>query len=265
MAIENKLVLMENTQVIPWKRILIEGTAIVLSILLAFAIDAWWNGYQDRQKERKILEVLLVEFELLEDELNWSRNYYGAIKASALKLVDIGMELEESTSDEEIDRLLEDLWWWSIPESWSSAELNSIISNGDLALLSNEDLRLDIGGWPVLLSAVRAIINREHDFYRDQFMPYLFKHASLQQLAMITDGTPGNPDSSYDWGHTFKLRKKQSHREILSQQDFQNLLIQRASNLNDILVIALGNDPDSGYVADTIGPTIRLLRRELAK
>ena len=34
---------MPNTQEIRWKRILVEGTAIVISILLAFAIDAWWD------------------------------------------------------------------------------------------------------------------------------------------------------------------------------------------------------------------------------
>jgi len=256
---------MTETQKIPWKRISVEAAAIVASILLAFSIDAWWDEYQDRQRERKVLEVLLVEFEWMKEQLEWDRNYYGAIKASALRLVDIGTGVGKSASDEEIDRLLEDLWWWSLPESWSSAGLSSVVSSGDLALISNEDLRRDIGGWPVTLSTVRDVFSREHDFYRDHFMPYLSRHASLQQLAMITDGTPGNPESSYDWGHTFELKKKRSHRDMLSRQEFQNLLIERASNLNDILVIALGNDPHSGYVADSIEPTIRLLQQELAK
>ena len=256
---------MTETQKIPWKRISVEAAAIVASILLAFSIDAWWDEYQDRQRERKVLEVLLVEFEWMKEQLEWDRNYYGAIKASALRLVDIGTGVGKSASDEEIDRLLEDLWWWSLPETWSSAGLRSVVSSGGLALISNEDLRRDIGGWPVILSSVRDVVSREHDFYRDRFMPYLSRHASLQQLAMITDGTPGNPESSYDWGHTFELKKKRSHREMLSRQEFQNLLIERASNLNDILVIALGNDPYSGYVADSIEPTIRLLRQELAK
>lgn len=38
---------MTDTQKLPWKRLLAEATAIVLSILLAFAIDAWWEDRMD--------------------------------------------------------------------------------------------------------------------------------------------------------------------------------------------------------------------------
>jgi hypothetical protein len=31
---------------LPWLRVLIEGVVIVDSILLAFGIDAWWEGRQ---------------------------------------------------------------------------------------------------------------------------------------------------------------------------------------------------------------------------
>ena len=84
---------MEN-QNIPWKRIAVEAAAIVGSILWAFAIDAWWDDHQDRQREMEILEGLLVEFELFEDQLDWDQKYYGALRASALKLVDISMGVE---------------------------------------------------------------------------------------------------------------------------------------------------------------------------
>jgi len=36
---------MKKTREIPWQRIVVEATAIVASILIASAIDAWW---QDR-------------------------------------------------------------------------------------------------------------------------------------------------------------------------------------------------------------------------
>ena len=96
-------------------------------------------------------------------------------------------------------------------------------------------------------------------------MPYLSKHTSLQQLAMAGDGTPGHPQSDYNYGHTFELENKQSHRELLSQSDFQNLLIERAYNLNDILVLALGDETDPGWVSGSIGTTIDLLEQELAE
>ena len=39
-----------------------EGAAIVVSILLAFAIDAWWEERQERTEEQQILLDLADEF-----------------------------------------------------------------------------------------------------------------------------------------------------------------------------------------------------------
>jgi hypothetical protein len=53
---------------IPWPRILVEGTAIVASILLAFTIDAWWDERNERADEREVLLALKAEFEANERE-----------------------------------------------------------------------------------------------------------------------------------------------------------------------------------------------------
>lgn len=45
------------------KRLVVEVVAIVLSILLAFAIDAWWDERKLRAEEREVLASLYVEFE----------------------------------------------------------------------------------------------------------------------------------------------------------------------------------------------------------
>lgn len=44
------------------RRLVREGVAIVLSILLAFAIDAWWDARQERAEELQILEALREDF-----------------------------------------------------------------------------------------------------------------------------------------------------------------------------------------------------------
>ena len=46
---------MSDTREIPWKRLVVEGAAIVASILLAFAIDAWW---QDRSDQLRVTEYI---------------------------------------------------------------------------------------------------------------------------------------------------------------------------------------------------------------
>jgi hypothetical protein len=57
-------------QPIPWTRLIAEGLAIVVSILLAFAIDAWWEQRQDTAEERRILVSLRDEFTEIRALLN---------------------------------------------------------------------------------------------------------------------------------------------------------------------------------------------------
>lgn len=55
---------MKKTQEIPWKRISAEGFAIVVSILLAFGIDAWWDERRERAEEQVLLTRLAAEFSI---------------------------------------------------------------------------------------------------------------------------------------------------------------------------------------------------------
>jgi hypothetical protein len=70
---------MTNTNNIQWKRTAVEGVAIVVSILLAFWIDTWW---EDRKEAR--LEVVYL-LELQED-----------FKQNKSRLEDQAAEFEET-------------------------------------------------------------------------------------------------------------------------------------------------------------------------
>jgi hypothetical protein len=41
------------TRQIPWPRIFAAGVAIVVSILLAFGIQGWWEGRQEQREEQE--------------------------------------------------------------------------------------------------------------------------------------------------------------------------------------------------------------------
>ena len=61
---------MTQHQAIPWKRIAVQATAIVISILLAFAIEAWWAERQERELEHRTLEALRSDLEATNEELD---------------------------------------------------------------------------------------------------------------------------------------------------------------------------------------------------
>jgi len=55
---------MTGTQTIPWKRLATESVIIVGSILLAFAIDAWWDERQEQRAQVERLRRVAAEVEL---------------------------------------------------------------------------------------------------------------------------------------------------------------------------------------------------------
>lgn len=61
---------MTESRIIPWKRIAVEATAIVISILLAFAIDAWWAEKKEREVEHRTLQALRSDLIASNEELD---------------------------------------------------------------------------------------------------------------------------------------------------------------------------------------------------
>lgn len=254
---------MTNTKDIQWKRISVEAAAIVVSILLAFAIDRWWEHRQYREDERAILTSLLQGFEVIQNIHEGQMRHYVALRNSALHLVDTGRGVRNDATDDDIDRMLEDLWWAFTPSIWTVGDLDSMIASGEITLISNGELRLELGRWPIKLRGLRDFVGRDLEFHRDQFMPYYLANTSLPQLAMAADFAPGNPELPYNWGHDFNIEEKISHRELLSRLEFQNLLVQRAGNVNDILLYGFG-DPRL-VTGDAVARIVNLIERELVK
>ena len=60
---------MTGPRIIPWKRIGVEAAAIVVSILLAFAIDAWWAERINQSRSEGQLRALAIEFGEVESHL----------------------------------------------------------------------------------------------------------------------------------------------------------------------------------------------------
>lgn len=54
---------------IPWGRVAVESAAVVLSILLAFSIDASWSERQERAREQALLRGILADYRASRAEL----------------------------------------------------------------------------------------------------------------------------------------------------------------------------------------------------
>jgi len=73
---------MADSRIIPWKTIAAEAVAVVVSILLAFAIDAWWTDKKESEVAHSALLALRDDF-----------------KASSQQLATVILSLETARTD----------------------------------------------------------------------------------------------------------------------------------------------------------------------
>ena len=135
---------MRNNDNIQWKRISVEGAAIVLSILLAFSIDAWWEERQKTNDERTLLIALKAEFDINFAKIEKELSYRHAVDESIMQILEAGAG-ETNINPDELDKLIGDLVWWGSAEFQTGA-LVSTLQGGFLSLIENEALRHLLAG-----------------------------------------------------------------------------------------------------------------------
>jgi uncharacterized membrane protein YccC len=80
---------MHNPYDIPWKRIFAEGVAIVVSILLAFWIDAWWAAGRESDEVREMLSAVLEDFQRSKSRVDSRRSFASARQDSIARLLEL--------------------------------------------------------------------------------------------------------------------------------------------------------------------------------
>jgi len=217
---------MSESQNIPWKRIAVEAAAIVGSILLAFAIDAWWDDRQDRAEEQRILVGLKSEFEqnlgLIETEFS----YRNAVVDSILKIFDASVT-PTSLEPEVLDKLIGDLTWWQNIK-YSRGAIDGLLQSGGLSLIENEDLSRVLASIPSRYDDTAA--SELYDQYTtlNVIIPFLNTHSSLSQIANTAKGRPGVGTLSAP--PEYPVGEPQDHTELLRDPEFLGILVQEHWN-----------------------------------
>jgi len=140
---------MSNTHKIEWRRLSVEAAAIVVSILLAFAIDAWWNGHIESKRERDQLVAMREEFSEslvgLEEVLDSIQQHTNGVEELIALLKEAGPHSVEVSG-----HLLGFAIGWRTSDV-STSTLDALIASGDLNLLKNKELRADLAKLPAFL------------------------------------------------------------------------------------------------------------------
>ncbi len=174
---------MKESQEIPWKRIFVEATAIVASILLAFAIDAWWQNRTERIVETQYLQALRADLhrslQLLDEIEAQQRLQVGYLESLLLTNGD-------NAFSDELRRWIDDGLFNVGTYKPQISALRDLESSGQTQIIQNQDLRRVLASIRQRMDGLETV---QRDFQQSQQM--------LNLSALMPNPTTSNePDLS---------------------------------------------------------------------
>jgi len=203
-----------------------QSFAIVASILLAFAIQAWWEGIQEREYAERMLASVLEEYRNNIGAVQRASSHRYAVRDAINKLFEFSAT-QETPEPEVVDDLLGALMWAHSPDAnWSA--LDTMIGGGQLVLIENAELRNRLAA--IHKSKGTFEVTRTVDFEHmiDVVFPYFREHALLPQIAVSRSALylpGGNGEPVYE--HSFELGLTRNHVELLRDGVFLGILMEK--------------------------------------
>jgi hypothetical protein len=137
---------------LPWSRLFAEFTVIVAGVLIALAVNSWWERRQEQNHARGYLEQLLVDVQATE------RRLQSTIETETQRLEGVNSVIRRALSGPwpEADSL-------ELPTGYNYFEplmgtLNALIQGGDLRLLRNDSIRFELIAFSALIHETETIL-----------------------------------------------------------------------------------------------------------
>ena len=174
-----------------WAGVLRDGISIVVSILLAFWIDAWWADKQDRAEEQESLISLEIDFHRNRELLVQARAEHDAIRSRGDSLLAAIRTFRSTGRMPDATDLVRRQTDWQTYDPVEGT-LESLIGSGHLDLITSDSLRAALVAWPDQV----ADLNEDEEILRravrERILPAVFQHVSMQELAALSSG-PDRP------------------------------------------------------------------------
>lgn len=213
---------MTNARNIPWQRLIAESSAIVVSILFAFSIDAWWTERQENAREARQLQALITEFEGNRSTLDFDLGHLRTITTNLEKITKTLATVSEGSDVEVIDR-----YFWSIRHGGivdlSTGTLDAMISSGDLGLLRNEALRSALSAWSAKLDEVRTDQQTLRNFTGSELIPYLGTLGDFSSLVLVRINQDDTSDKLFTVRSTGRLRTSVAYKLLMARVALRKL------------------------------------------
>jgi len=218
---------MNETNRIAWKRLTVEAAAIVGSILLAFAIDAWWEDRNESELERRQLTAVLTEFEENAELLRQARTQYEQRYMDALRVLKYMRDGATGLDSAEIEESFRGLIIGGTSHLETSAH-DGLLASGELNLIRDKELRNRLAAWPSHVKEWSEEQDSVFFYVRDVLVPYVSDSVRIRNVRgsflPFPDGKPP-PQIPAGAGDVASLI------ELSTSVKFENLVYLRAQGL----------------------------------
>jgi hypothetical protein len=186
---------------------LAESLLIVVSILIAFWIDAWWEERQDRRQEQRVLEALRAEFDTNATKLP----SYIDSHLQVAEIIERTLNGLDQDSDKIGVRVPDHELAWILSHVSTDPQrgaLDAILQSGELRFIQSRELRERLAGWPQLV--VDATENEEllRKIWSPEFNRLLGEQVDTLPLQHLDDCTvaPAYDPAGCEAKYTFTIR-----------------------------------------------------------
>jgi hypothetical protein len=181
---------------IHWRRILVESAAVILSILLAFSIDAWWDGHRERLHERELLAGLLTDFEASRPDLVHRLSLARRMADGTTRFLELTDGQTGTARIEVPDSLVLALLGGPTYEPATNT-LDAAVASGEIELVRNDELREELARWRRILSDTGEDEREVRRITNEQIVPLLSRETNLHPyLEKVLPWSGGDPYGS---------------------------------------------------------------------
>jgi hypothetical protein len=197
---------------------LAEGLAVLVGVLSAFAIDAWWDTRGARMQELSYLSALRDEMVATRDELTAHQELMTSQMKAARDMLSLIANREVApAAGDTITTLLYELGPL-VNFTPRRAALDDLISSGGMQLIRSDTLRRALAAWERALAEDYLAQEEVREFWRLELSPFHNEHGNLR--GMISEGRIGADILLPEFGF------KPERNAYLSQQH-ANLMVHR--------------------------------------
>ena len=206
---------MNKIQEIPWPRILAEGTAIIVSILLAFWIQAWWESQGDAKQEQALLAALAEDFTQADELVSEVRSMHIMTARAGEQLITLGEKGNVPEAEQNGVDLLISAHFARAKFDPPMGTVESVLGSGRIDLLTSQELIAELTKWSSVVTQLHNLEIEARNHFYDRIYPYLAPRINLKDL---DKGMPQFSES-YPWG-----QEQTDAYKLVADQEFINIV-----------------------------------------